>query len=113
MGVFNNMSNMDDFASLEAAGMEALRGKDYMRAKEHFLSALEIQGDFDTRYGLESALYHLGEYRPAFEQLRKLSAERPGNQVIFIRMARLAWLLGDYEAMRDAYERALLIGKNK
>ena len=48
----------------------------------------------------------------AYEHLQKLAETEPDNVKIYIRMANVAYMMEDYNAMSNACEKAMLIDKD-
>lgn len=98
-----------NFDVLKYDGVAAMRTGNSDYAVRCFQHALKIQDDLEIRDYLSQVLISVNELLPAFEQLQKLAEAQPDNQQIFIRMAKVAYMMEDYSAMADACEKALLI----
>ncbi len=98
-----------NFDVLKYDGVAAMRTGQSDYAVRCFQHALKIHDDLEIRDYLSQVLISVNELLPAFEQLQKLAEAQPDNQQIFIRMAKVAYMMEDYSAMADACEKALLI----
>ena len=75
-------------------------------------NALKIKDDPETRDYLSQALIRQGDLLMAYEHLQKLAETEPDNVKIYIRMANVAYMMEDYNAMSNACEKAMLIDKD-
>lgn len=94
------------FDVLKFDGVAALRQHAFDYAIKCFNHALELQDDAETRDYLAQALIMSDDLPAAFAQLEKLSEIEPGNLKILLRMADVAYMMEDYDAMTDVCERA-------
>lgn len=116
-----------NFEVLKYDGVRALRQGQFAFAIECFNAALQMKGVgpdsevdagneeqdvLEVRDYLSQALIHHGELLPAYDQLLKLSEAQPDNKQIFIRMAEVAYMMEDYNAMASACEKGMLIDKD-
>ena len=88
----------------------ALKIKDY--AVKCLTHALKIKDDPETRDYLSQALIRQGDLLMAYEHLQKLAETEPDNVKIYMRMAHVAYMMEDYNAMSNACEKAMLIDKD-
>ncbi|MBM6992972.1 MAG: tetratricopeptide repeat protein [Prevotella sp.] len=95
-----------NFDVLKYDGVAALRQNAFDYAIKCFRCALDLQEDAETRDYLAQALIHTNEMREAFEQLEHLSETEPDNVRIQLRMADVAYMMEDYDAMTEVCERA-------
>src|SRR5574344_1787985 len=98
-----------DFDVFKYDGVRALKMGENAYAIKCFKSALQIKEDLEIRDYLSQALIHNNELLPAYEQLRIISEARPDNQAAILMIARVTYMLEDYNAMADACEKAMLI----
>ena len=98
-----------NFDVLKYDGVRALRMGQYEYAIRCFRHALEIDDDLEVHDYLSQALIHNNELLPAYKELQVLATAEPENQDVFIRMASVAFMAEDYNAMADACRRALEI----
>lgn len=101
-----------NFDVLKYDGVRAMRVGQWTYAVRCFRHALEIQEDLEIRDYLSQVLIRSDELLPAYEELRKLAEARPDNQEVFVRMAHVAYMMENYQAMSDACEKAMLIDNN-
>jgi len=96
-----------DFDVLKYDGVRALRSNHAAYAVQCLARALEIKDDLESRDYLSQAYLRTDNAPKAYEQLKILADARPDNQQILIRMAHVAYMMEDYEAMASACEKAL------
>lgn len=96
-----------NFDVLKYDGVRALRMGQYEYAIRCFRHALKIDDDLEVHDYLSQALIRNNELLPAYKELQVLATAEPDNQDIFIRMASVAFMAEDYNAMADACRRAL------
>lgn len=82
-------------------GVKALKMGHADYAVRCFEEALAINDDLETRDYLSQAYVNVGRLPEAMEQLRILSEAEPDNVAIRMRMARVAYMTEDYDAMLD------------
>lgn len=98
-----------NFDVLKYDGIRALKTGQTEYAIKCFRNALALYDDLEIRDYLSLALIHNNELLPAYEELQKLAAAEPDNEKVFIRMASVAYMMEDYNAMADACRKALAI----
>lgn len=98
-----------NFDILKYDGVKAMHSNQYDYAIKCFSHALQIQEDPEIRDYLSQIFIHLGDMEQANVQLQKLSEEQPDNIKIKIRMAHVAYMSEDYNAMSDICEKAAQI----
>lgn len=98
-----------DFDVLRDDGVRALRSGQAAYAVKCFRKALEIKDELQIHDYLSQALIRNDELRPAMQELHLLAEAEPENIQIFITMARVAYMLEDYQAMNEACEKATLL----
>lgn len=101
-----------DFDVLKYDGVKALHYHQWQQAIKCFTHALEIKDDLECHDYLSQALIQNNELLAGFDELQKLADAQPDNKEIFLRMARVAYMMEDYGAMANACEKALLIDKD-
>jgi tetratricopeptide (TPR) repeat protein len=90
-------------------GVRALKMGEFVYAIKCFNSALDIKEDLEIRDYLSQALIHNNELLPAYEQLQIILKAKPDNQAVMLMMAKVTYMLEDYNAMADACEKAMLV----
>jgi tetratricopeptide (TPR) repeat protein len=101
------------FEAFKSDGMVALKTNQTKLAVEFFHKALAIHSDdLECVDYLSQALIAEGTLTEAYEQLQTLAKAKPDNQLVFIRMANVAYMMEDYHSMADACEKAMLIDKD-
>ncbi len=98
-----------NFDVLKYDGVKALKMRQPAYAVQCFTHALDLKDDLECRDYLSQALIQNNELPKAYEQLQKLSEAQPDNPRILMRMAEVAYMMEDYNAMADACEKALMI----
>lgn len=101
-----------DFEVLKYDGVRAMHSNQMEYAIKCFTHALGMQDDPEITDYLSQAYIRTGELPQAYEQLRKLSEARPDNHLIYVRMAHVAYMMEDYQAMTEACVKALQIDEN-
>ena len=81
-------------------------------AVQNFLEALEIEDDLEIHDHLSVAYVQKNELQKAFSELEVLSKAEPRNQEIWLRMARVAYMMEDYHTMDDLCQQALSVDEN-
>lgn len=99
-----------NFDVLKYDGVRALHSNQTEYAIRCFTHALQMQDDLEINDYLSQAYIRMGELPQAYEQLQKMAEAQPDNQQIFIRMAHVAYMMEDYQAMTGACEKAILTG---
>ena len=74
-----------------------------------FRHALELSEDLEVRDYLSQSLIRTGELLAANDELQVIAEAQPDNQSVFVRIAQVAYMMENYQAMGDACERAMLI----
>lgn len=98
-----------NFDVLKYDGVRAMRSGQAEYAIRCFTHALQMRDDLEINDYLSQAYIHTGELPQAYEQLQKMAEAQPDNQQIFVRMAHVAYMMEDYQAMTGACEKAMLI----
>lgn len=101
-----------DFDVLKYDGVRAMRTHQLDYAAKCFTHALDIKDDLETRDYLSQVYVGLNNLPDAYEQLRQIGEACPDNIQVFIRMARVAYMMEDYKAMGEAAEKAMLIDRD-
>src|SRR5574344_59879 len=102
-----------DFDVFKYDGVRALKMGENAYAIKCFKSALQIKEDLEIRDYLSQALIHNNELLPAYEQLQLISVAQPDNDEVLLMMARVSYMLEDYNSMTDACEKAMAIDNIK
>lgn len=97
------------FDVLKYDGVRALQSRQAYYAVECFRHALAMKEDLEVRDYLSQALVQVGALPEAYEQLQRLAEVQPDNLLLFVRMANVAYMMEDYEALDAAIERAVQI----
>lgn len=98
-----------DFEILKFDGVRALRTRQPEYAVKCFRHALELKDDDETRDYLSQALMANNELLEAMNELKVLAERVEGNAAIYMRMATVAYMTENYEAMYDACASAIKI----
>ena len=101
-----------NFDVLKYDGKQAMMQGNAEYAVKCLTHALKIKDDPETRDYLSQALIRQGDLLMAYEHLQKLAETEPDNVKIYIRMANVAYMMEDYNAMSNACEKAMLIDKD-
>lgn len=101
-----------NFETLKYDGVRALKQGQAAYAVKCFTHALAIQEDLECRDYLSQAYMHNDELAPAMEQLQILGEAQPQNVAIFMRMAEVAFMMEDYDAMATACEKGMEADKD-
>ena len=101
-----------NFDVLKYDGKQAMMQGNTEYAVKCLTHALKIKDDPETRDYLSQALIRQGDLLMAYEHLQKLAETEPDNVKIYIRMANVAYMMEDYNAMSNACEKAMLIDKD-
>lgn len=101
-----------NFDMLKYEGVRALKKGQSAYALECFEKALEIDPELELRDYYSQALIMNNKLGPALEQLDEMSKAQPDNILIYMRMANVAYMLEDYDAMTHACIEALRIDDN-
>lgn len=100
------------FDVLKTEGVRALHTGRWDYAVKCLNKALDIKDDLEVHDYLSQAYIQNEQFRKGYEQLQLLSAAQPDNINILTTMARVAYMMEDFQAMSDACEKSLLIDKN-
>lgn len=95
-----------DFNALKYDGVAAMRQNALEYAIRCFVYALELRDDGETRDYLAHTLIRYGNLPEAYRQLEYLAEMEPSNVAILLRMADVAYMMEDYDAMGEACEKA-------
>ena len=98
------------FDVLKYDGVRALRSGQVNYAVDCFRHALAIKDDMETMDYFSLALVRSGELQEAMEVLEKLADNAPANALLYQRMAKVAFMMEDYEKMHALCEKALAMG---
>ncbi len=98
-----------DFDVLKTDGVKALRMGRADYAVKCFEKALELRNDLETLDYLSQALIRNDQLGKALEKLAILAEAQPDNIHILLMMARVNYMMEDYNAMADVCERATLL----
>lgn len=101
-----------NFETLKYDGVRALKQGQVDYAVKCFTHALAIQEDLECRDYLSQAYMHTDELSQALEQLQILGEAQPQNVAIFMRMAEVAFMMEDYDAMATACEKGMEADKD-
>lgn len=101
--------NDKNFDILKYDGVRALRANQAAYAVQCLTHALQIKDDLETHDYLSQAYLRTDNTQKAYEQLQILADARPDNLQILIRMAHVAFIMEDYEAMKNVCEKALAL----
>ena len=97
---------------LKYSGVKALKDGQSAYALQCFERALEIKPELELRDYYSQALIMNNKLKPALEQLDIMSKAQPDNILIYMRMANVAYMMEDYDAMALACVEALRIDGN-
>ena len=103
----NKEQKAHDFDVLKYDGVAALKQHNLDYAVKCFMHALELQEDAETHDYLAQALIQLNRLHEAYEQLMFLHRTAPDNVRILLRMADVAYMMEDYDAMTEVCEKAI------
>lgn len=98
-----------NFDVLKADGVLALRMGRGEHAVKCFTKALEIKDDLETRDYLSQAFIRCDRLPEARKQLEILAEAEPDNVSILLMMARVDYMMEDYDAMAMVCEKATLL----
>ncbi len=98
-----------DFDILKYDGVKAMKMGQWGHAIRCFRHALELSEDLEVRDYLSQSLIRTGELLAANDELQVIAEAQPDNQSVFVRIAQVAYMMENYQAMGDACERAMLI----
>ncbi len=98
-----------DFDVLKYDGVRALRSGHADYAVQCLEHALQINDDLECRDYLSQAYISTGNLAEAYGQLAKMAEARPDNAPVVLRMADVAYMMEDYDAMAEACGKAVAI----
>ena len=98
-----------DFEILKYDGVRAMRMRQTEYAVKCFRHALELKDDDETLDYLSQALMANNELLEAMNVLHQLAERVKGNAAVYVRIATIAFMTEDYEAMHEACANALVI----
>lgn len=98
-----------NFDVLKYDGVKALRSGQTEYAVKCLEYALTLKDDLECRDYLSQAYMRQGGLSEAYGQLAVMAEACPDNAPILIRMADVAYMMEDYDAMSEACKKALLI----
>ena len=101
-----------NFETLKYDGVRALKQGQADYAVKCFTHAFTIQEDLECRDYLSQAYMHTDELSQALEQLQILGEAQPQNVAVFMRMAEVAFMMEDYDAMASACEKGMEADKD-
>ncbi len=105
-------SEARDFDVLKYDGVRAMRTGQTDYAVKCFTHALELKDDLEIRDYLSQVYVNTNRLPEAYDQLQQIGEACPDNIAVFIRMARVAYMMEDYKAMGEAAEKAMLIDRD-
>ena len=91
-------------------GIAALKIGQVDYAVTCFSHALQLQDDLEIHDHLSVAYIHQNQMANAVNELRLLADAQPDNQAVWVRMARVCYMMEDYDQMAEACERAEAVG---
>lgn len=94
------------FDILKYDGVRAMNAGAMDYALKCFRHALQIHDDLEIHDYLSRVLMAKGELAEAVGELHVLAEAQPNNVEIFVRLARVAYMMEDYDAMTTACEQA-------
>lgn len=100
-----------NFDALKYDGIAALKTGQLEYATTCFTHALQIKDDLEIHDHLSQAYIHQNLLQKAIDELRILAAAQPDNQAIWIRMARVCYMMEDYTEMAEACTQAQATGE--
>lgn len=95
-----------NFDLLKYDGVKALKMGRADYAVRCFQHALELQQDLEVHDYMSQALITLGDLDGAFRELQTMAAAQPENVGVIMRMARVAYMMEDYQRMADLCRQA-------
>ena len=101
-----------NFDVLKTNGLQALRTGHADYAINSLTQALQLKDDLEVHDYLSQAYAQAGQYQQAIEQLNILAEAQPDNIHILTAMAKIAYMMEDYNAMGATCEKAMLIDKD-
>lgn len=104
--------DMRNFDVYKYEGVKALKTGQVTNALQCFEKALEIKPELELRDYYSQALIMNNKLVEALAQLDIMSEAQPDNILIYMRMANVAYMMEDYDAMTHACVEALRIDAN-
>lgn len=95
-----------NFDALKYDGMAALKMGQIEYAITCFEHALQMRDDLEIRDNLSVAYIHQNQLPQAVQELRILAEAQPDNQAVWVRMARVCYMMEEYDQMAEACEQA-------
>ena len=100
------------FDVFKSDGVRAMRMGQVDYAEKCFRRALEIKDDLEIHDYLSQVLVHQEKFDEGFDHLKLLAEAQPDNIHILAAMAKIAYMMEDYNAMGATCEKAMLIDKD-
>lgn len=98
------------FDALKYDGIAAQKIGQVDYAVTCFSHALQLRDDLEIHDHLSVAYIHQNQMANAVNELRLLADAQPDNQAVWVRMARVCYMMEDYDQMAEACERAEAVG---
>ena len=95
-----------NFDALKYDGIAALKAGKLDYAVTCFEHALKLREDLEIHDHLSVAFIHQNQLPKAIDELRILAEAQPDNQAVWVRMARICYMMEDYDEMAEACEQA-------
>lgn len=105
----NDESRERDFDVVKYDGVRAMRSGKPDYAIQCFIYALGMKEDLEVRDYLSQVYISSRRLTEAMEQLQAIAAVRPDNVNVCLRMANVAYMMEDYDAMADAASKAMAV----
>ena len=99
------------FDALKYDGIAALKMGQLEYATTCFTHALQIKDDLEIHDHLSLAYIHQNQLSEAIDEIQILAAAQPDNQAIWVRMARVCYMMERYEQMAEACTHAQAAGE--
>lgn len=96
-----------NFDVLKYDGVRAMRSGQTDYAVKCFTHALAMQDDMEIRDYLSQVYIYQNRLEEAMDELQHMTEAQPENVQVLVRMANVAYMQEDYDAMATACERAL------
>lgn len=97
------------FDLLKYDGVKAMKTGQADYAQRCFTEALKLQDDLEVHDYLSQVLLRQGQLDGAMAELKTLAQAEPANAQIVLRMAQVAYMQEDYQAMSEAAGQAIAI----
>ena len=95
-----------NFDALKYDGIAALKAGKLDYAVTCFEHALKLREDLEIHDHLSVAFIHQNQLPKAIEELRILAEAQPDNQAVWVRMARICYMMEDYADVRYLFAEA-------